>query len=207
VLLALSAGQKTGLALVAAAFVVFALTSALWIPRFRPDFPGRGLRLFIGVTVLFTIGMLAAVIALGKESEKEKTAEPGTTTTAPATTAPATTAPATTAPATTAPGTTTAPPPAGNAQAGKQLFASNGCGSCHTFVPAGSKGTVGPDLDHVAADAQKANRGSVAQYVHESIANPSAYVVPGFPNGVMPSFANLGSAKIDDLVAFLTQSS
>ena len=37
----------------------------------------------------------------------------------------------------------------GNAAApdGKQVFASAGCGSCHTLKAAGSTGTVGPNLD------------------------------------------------------------
>jgi hypothetical protein len=196
VLLALSALQKTGLALSGAAFVVFALASAIVIPRFRPDFPGRGLRLFVVVSVLFFLGMLSAVIGFASESES-KVAE-GTT--AAATSPP----PAATPP----PASTPAPPPppaTGNAAAGKALFAANGCASCHTFAPASAHGMVGPDLDHLAADATKANRGSLQQYVHESIADPGAYVVPGYPKGVMPSFTSLGPTKIDDLVAFLTR--
>ncbi len=189
-LLALSAGQKTGLALVGAAFIVFALSSALLIPRYRPDFPGRGLKLFIAVTVLFFVGMLSAVIGFAKESE-HKGAE--------GTTAAATTSSQPPAPA---------PPPAvkGDAAAGKALFAANGCASCHTFKPANAKGKIGPDLDNLVADAQKADRGSLEQYTHESIADPGAYTVPGYPKGVMPPFATLGP-KIDDLVAFLTQKS
>jgi mono/diheme cytochrome c family protein len=35
----------------------------------------------------------------------------------------------------------------GDAAAGKELFASNGCGSCHTLAAAGASGTVGPNLD------------------------------------------------------------
>ncbi len=35
----------------------------------------------------------------------------------------------------------------GDAAAGKELFASNGCGSCHTLSAAGASGTVGPNLD------------------------------------------------------------
>jgi mono/diheme cytochrome c family protein len=188
VLLALSALQKTGLALSGAAFIVFALLSAVVIPRFRPDFPGRGVRLFTVVALLFFLGMLSAVIGFAGESG-EKRAEP--------TTAAATTAAGTSAPA-------PAPAVKGNAAAGKALFASNGCSSCHTFQPANAHGTVGPDLDHLAADAQKANRGTLQQYTHESIADPGAYTVPGYPKGVMPPFASLGP-KIDDLVAFLTQ--
>jgi len=95
----------------------------------------------------------------------------------------------------------------GDAASGKQLYTSNGCGGCHTFKPAGSAGKVGPDLDKLAADATKANKGSLAEYAAESIKNPSAYVVPGFPDGVMPSFASLSDQQVADLVAFLTQKS
>jgi len=35
----------------------------------------------------------------------------------------------------------------GDATAGKALFVSNGCGSCHTLAAAGSNGAVGPNLD------------------------------------------------------------
>jgi mono/diheme cytochrome c family protein len=35
----------------------------------------------------------------------------------------------------------------GDAAAGKDLYASNGCGSCHTLADAGSSGAVGPNLD------------------------------------------------------------
>jgi len=63
VLYALSAGQKTGLGLMAAGFIAFALASSFWLPRYRPDFPGRWLKLFAVVSVVLTIGMLATVIA------------------------------------------------------------------------------------------------------------------------------------------------
>jgi mono/diheme cytochrome c family protein len=52
-------------------------------------------------------------------------------------------APTTTAPATTGGSTTPAAPN------GKQVFASAGCGSCHTLKNAGSTGTVGPNLDQL----------------------------------------------------------
>src|SRR5438046_980434 len=94
----------------------------------------------------------------------------------------------------------------GDATAGKAVYASTGCGSCHTYGPAGSTGKVGPDLDKVASDAQKANQGPVPDYVHTSITQPDAYVVPGFPKGVMPQYGGQLSAKqVADLVAFLTK--
>jgi mono/diheme cytochrome c family protein len=101
---------------------------------------------------------------------------------------------------------TVAQAPSG-AAAGKKLFTSNGCGGCHTYKPAGSNGKVGPDLDNLAADAKKANKGSLEDYVRESIEDPDAYVVSGFPKGVMPAFkGTLTDSQIDELVSFLTKS-
>jgi cytochrome c2 len=94
----------------------------------------------------------------------------------------------------------------GDAATGKTLFVSNGCGGCHTYKPAGTAGKVGPDLDNVAADAKKANQGPLAEYVATSIKNPGAYVVPGFSDGVMPSYGGqLTDQQVADLVAFLTK--
>jgi mono/diheme cytochrome c family protein len=39
------------------------------------------------------------------------------------------------------------PPGGGDETDGKAIFASAGCGSCHTLADAGSSGTVGPNLD------------------------------------------------------------
>src|SRR6266566_2055736 len=66
----------------------------------------------------------------------------------------------------------------GNSAAGKSVFASQGCASCHTYGPANAHGTVGPNLDKLATDAQKANQGSLEAYTKSSIADPNAYVVP-----------------------------
>jgi cytochrome c oxidase subunit 2 len=100
----------------------------------------------------------------------------------------------------------TAEPINGDADAGAKLFASNGCGGCHTFKPANSTGKVGPDLDNLAADAQKADQGPLDQYTFSSIKNPDAYVVPGFQPGVMPNYGTqLSDKQIADLTAYLTK--
>ncbi len=95
----------------------------------------------------------------------------------------------------------------GGGSAGSATFASAGCGSCHTFRPAGSTGKIGPDLDNLAADAKTAGK-PLAAYVKESIVDPDAYVVPGFQKGVMPSTygQTLTPAQVDGLVAYLTGS-
>ena len=187
VLLALSTSQKTGLVVVAACFIVFALACSFLIPRFRPDFPGRtGMRWFIVAVLVLTAGMLSAVVFLASETKEASNA----------------------AQAANAAGNPQKPPAAtGNAAAGKAVFTSAGCASCHTYAPAGSHGTVGPNLDELAANATKAHRGSLVEYTKESIVDPGAYVVPGFPNGVMPpNFGQtLSATQIADLVAFLTQ--
>ena len=91
---------------------------------------------------------------------------------------------------------------------GKSLFTANGCGSCHTLADAGGTGTVGPDLDKIAADAVKYGKPrneSPVQYVTESIEKPGAFVVPGFPNGVMPTTfgQSLTAAQLSALVKYL----
>ena len=70
-LLGLSTSHKVGLALAAAGFAGFSLIVSMLVPRWRPQFPGRGLPLFLAVCVLMFFGMLAAVFVLGKESEPE----------------------------------------------------------------------------------------------------------------------------------------
>jgi cytochrome c oxidase subunit 2 len=90
-------------------------------------------------------------------------------------------------------------------QAGKTVFANNGCGSCHTYQPAGSSGKIGPDLDKLATYAQQAGK-PLADFVRESIVNPNAYIEKGFPKNVMPTtFAQLPKTQLDALVTFLTQ--
>jgi cytochrome c2 len=101
----------------------------------------------------------------------------------------------------------TTPTVTGDPAAGKTVFASQGCGSCHTYKPAGANGKIGPDLDNLAADAQKAGQ-PLAQYTPTSITDPDGYIVPGFPKGVMPkTYSSLSDQQLADLVAFLTQKS
>ena len=140
----LSTTNKIGLVTVGLAFVVFALISALVLPRRYPDFPGKGLGWYVVVCVLFFIAMISAVLYFDREPSESSSGETTTTATS---TAPTTTAPAATS---TAPATTTTSTAAqGDPAAGKTVFASSGCGGCHTLKAAGSTGTVGPNLDQL----------------------------------------------------------
>jgi len=94
----------------------------------------------------------------------------------------------------------------GGAAAGKTLFASNGCGACHTLKAAGSTGKIGPDLDKIAAYAHQAGK-PLEQFVTESIVKPNAYIQPGYPASVMPeNFGSLPKAQLDALVKFIVTS-
>ena len=73
---------------------------------------------------------------------------------------------------TTTPATTTSAV-AGAVAAGKAVFASAGCGSCHTFTPAGSSGTVGPNLDTAPAMDAKAAGQPLPAFIKESIVDPA----------------------------------
>jgi cytochrome c oxidase subunit II len=94
---------------------------------------------------------------------------------------------------------------AGNPAAGKKVYAANGCGGCHTFKPAGSKGTIGPALTKVrlAADAKRAKQ-PLTTFIRTSIVKPKAYVASGY-KPIMPSFAKLSKKQLDDLVAFIAK--
>ena len=62
---------------------------------------------------------------------------------------------------------------------GAQLFASAGCGSCHTLAAAGSTGTTGPDLNEfLAPDDNTAG-------VEVMIAEPNSELAEGYPANVM----------------------
>ena len=65
--LALSTGHEVGLAVTAAAFIIFALASSFLFPRFRPNYPGGGMLAFVVVSLVFFFGMLTAVETFGAE--------------------------------------------------------------------------------------------------------------------------------------------
>ena len=85
-------------------------------------------------------------------------------------------------------GKVTAPPTLkGDPAAGKQVFETAGCKSCHTLKDAGATGTVGPNLDEAKP--------------------PASLVVDRVTNGkgVMPSFSGqLTAQQIADVAAYVS---
>lgn len=90
---------------------------------------------------------------------------------------------------------------------GQEVFQTYGCRGCHALAAAGSVAGVGPSLDGIGERAGKRVEGLDAYaYIRQSILTPRAFVVPGFPDGLMPTnySQRLTSAQVDDLVIFLS---
>lgn len=151
-LLGLTSGQKIGLLAVAGAFIVFSIVASFLFPRRNPDWPGRRLGAFVAVTLVLFVAMMTAVFVLAKEKEEAGGREGGATATSTneqeagegpgAGEAPAAGEPGAKGEGAGAPGSE-----GGDAAAGKSVFASAGCGSCHALADANSSGAVGPNLD------------------------------------------------------------
>ena len=71
----LATSHIIGMAIIAGAFIAFALICSFVIPRRNPNFPGQnGIGVFAIVCIAFFIAQLASVIILG--AEKKETPEP-----------------------------------------------------------------------------------------------------------------------------------
>jgi cytochrome c oxidase subunit 2 len=91
--------------------------------------------------------------------------------------------------------------PAPSGADGAEVFASNGCGGCHTLSAAdGATGTIGPNLD-------TALKGQDAALIHEDIVEPNKEIAKGYGANIMPE--NFGEAlspeEIDALVKYLQE--
>jgi mono/diheme cytochrome c family protein len=83
---------------------------------------------------------------------------------------------------------------------GAQVFANNGCASCHTLgaIP-NALGTAGPNLDEVLP-------GQSPKQIEQSIVEPNARITQGFPAGRMPQIygEEISPDDLKALVDFLS---
>jgi hypothetical protein len=112
-------------------------------------------------------------------------------------------------PSTTEPPTTTRGP-SGEALVGQNIFFGKQryfCYVCHSIGDHEGNGR-GPNLNQLAMLAARADRGSVDDFIRESILHPNAYTEPGFEKGLMAQVpgipGDITPAQLDALVAFLT---
>jgi len=147
----LSTDAKIILGLVALAFISFALISSFVLPRRNPNFPGeKGLKTYILVAFGFFAAMMLTVIFVAKEPKESTAAAP--------------------------PPAATGPSPATLA-AGKKVFETAGCASCHTLKDAAATGKVGPDLDQLkpaqAVVARQVTNGGAVMPAFKSTLSPA----------------------------------
>jgi cytochrome c oxidase subunit II len=92
----------------------------------------------------------------------------------------------------------------GGGDDGESVFATAGCGSCHTFEPAGSDAQVGPSLDDLAAAADSAGQ-PLEEFIRESIVDPNQQLAEGYQGDVMPNTydKSLSEDQLDGLVQYL----
>ncbi len=89
--------------------------------------------------------------------------------------------------------------PAPRGDPGLKVWAAQGCGSCHTFAPAGATATIGPNLGNSLG-------GRSRDYIRESIVAPNA-VVAGAGSSIMPEGYGdrISKRELDALVAFIAR--
>jgi len=148
----LSTNAKIVLGVVALAFIAFALVSSFVLPRRNPNFPGeKGLKAYILVAFGFFVVMMLTVILVAKEPKESSAASPSP--------------PASTGPS------------AADLAAGKKVFTTAGCASCHTLKDANATGKVGPDLDQLkpaqAVVAKQVTNGGTVMPAFKSTLSPA----------------------------------
>lgn len=89
-------------------------------------------------------------------------------------------------------------PPVSPGGEGGQIYANNGCGTCHTFLAAESMGNIGPNLDE-SLPAQS------PEEIETSIVDPAAMLVSGFGNQMPATYEDtIEPGDLELLVKFLT---
>jgi mono/diheme cytochrome c family protein len=86
---------------------------------------------------------------------------------------------------------------------GRQVYREKSCATCHRIGSDGA--TIGPALTHVGSVAGTRRPGqSAEEYLIESLRDPGAYIVPGYPD-TMPRGQDRGMTQedFDDLVQYL----
>ncbi|MFN8222120.1 MAG: cytochrome c [Gaiellales bacterium] len=156
---------KSVLLAVAITFIVWSLVTALVIPKRYPSFPRR-LDLFLVLSAVLFLAQMSAVVWVTGTQEVEEQEAVATETTDGAS------------------GGETA---AEDVEAGKDVFASAGCASCHTLADAGATGAVGPNLDELKPTAEMVSA-----------------IVPG-GRGAMPGFGDkLSETDIANVAAYVS---
>lgn len=90
-----------------------------------------------------------------------------------------------------------------SAKLGSELYRSQGCVACHSLD---GKPNLGPTWQGLWGKDEEMNDGTIVtvdrEYLRESIVDPNAKVVKGFP-AVMPVYSNLAEEELNALIDFI----
>lgn len=96
---------------------------------------------------------------------------------------------------------------------GLAVYKQQYCGLCHQLDAAGTAGQFGPPHNGLGLTAEQrlhdphytGTATTAAEYIHESIITPKAYLVPGYEHTAhhMPAYGHLSESDVDALVQFL----
>jgi mono/diheme cytochrome c family protein len=167
---------QTVLLITAITFIVWAIVTAIFVPKRNPSFPRR-LDAYILVSAILFLTQMTAVVWVSETQEAEEAhAAEGSTTGGHGEEEGE------------GEGGTTPPPAAGGSTAvGKEVFVSAGCGTCHTLADADASGTVGPNLDETRPSQE---------LVVDRVTNGM---------GAMPSFSDqLSEEQITEVAAYVS---
>ncbi len=97
------------------------------------------------------------------------------------------------------------PAPTDPVARGRQIYRTLGCGSCHEPSLFNLFRPVGPRLEEAGLVARKRIPGlSAEDYLRQSITDPGAYLVPGYPDSMPRGLAkDLSPEDLAALVAYL----
>jgi cytochrome c553 len=88
---------------------------------------------------------------------------------------------------------------------GRQVYRTLGCATCHEASISNLFRPVGPSMDQVGLVGAKRVPGMSAEdYLRQSMTDPGAYLVPGYPDSMPRSLASdLSPEDLAALVAYL----
>jgi mono/diheme cytochrome c family protein len=88
---------------------------------------------------------------------------------------------------------------------GRQVYGEAGCATCHDPGLLNLGRPVGPPLQHIGSVAGSRQAGVPAgEYIRQSVVDPGAFVVPGYPDSMPRGLADrIPGPDLDALIAYL----
>jgi mono/diheme cytochrome c family protein len=193
--------EQTHFYVIGGVLVVLALAISA-IGMRKPNFPSkRGLGIVAGVMVLVVAATATAAVIAARDEQQTRLEEQNEEAALEAEATGDTFEEGQASEGTAETAETEPAAPADEITLGEQVFASAGCGACHTLAAAQSTAQIGPNLDETLIAKDPA-------YIREAIVDPNAVIADGFGPDTMPGTygSQFSEEEITALVAFISES-